>query len=65
MSIQLKVPSIVCQGCVDTITNVIKTEDSKANVDVSLEEKLVTVDASMSKESVKQLITAAGHEVAD
>ena len=65
MSIQLKVPSMVCQGCVDTITKVIKTEASDATVNVDLEEKLVTVDANLSKESIKQLITAAGHEVAE
>lgn len=65
MSVQLKVPSMVCQGCVDTITKVITTEDSDATVDANLDEKLVTVDASMSKESIKQLITAAGHEVAE
>lgn len=63
MSVQLKVPSMVCQGCVDTITKVIKTEDSDAKVDVKLEEKLVTVDASMSEESIKQLITSVGHTV--
>ncbi len=63
MSVQLKVPSIVCQGCIDTITNVIKTEDSDATVDANLEDKMVTVDASMSEESIKQLITAAGHKV--
>jgi copper chaperone len=65
MSIQLKVPTITCQGCVDTITKVIKTEESGATVDVNLEEKLVTVDAEMSTESIKQLITASGHEVAE
>ncbi|MGB3402943.1 MAG: heavy-metal-associated domain-containing protein [Microcoleaceae cyanobacterium] len=65
MSIQLKVPTITCQGCVDTITNVIKTEDSDATVDVNMDDKMVTVDASMSKESIKQLITASGHEVAE
>jgi len=54
---------MVCQGCVDTITKVIKTEDSDATVDINLEDKLVSVDASMSEESIKQLITSVGHTV--
>ncbi|MDJ0556584.1 MAG: heavy-metal-associated domain-containing protein [Microcoleaceae cyanobacterium MO_207.B10] len=63
MAMQLKVPSIACGGCADTITKAIKTHESEADVQVDVENKLVTVDTKASEESIKQVITAAGHTV--
>lgn len=64
MSMTFKVPSIMCEGCGDTITEEIKVHDENANVKVDIEKKMVEVDTEMSEESVKQAITATGHEVA-
>lgn len=64
MSITLNVPSIKCDGCAETITKEIKVHDEKATVNVDVAEKTVEVDSGMSEESVKQAITATGHEVA-
>ncbi|MEM8502145.1 MAG: heavy-metal-associated domain-containing protein [Cyanobacteria bacterium P01_D01_bin.1] len=64
MSMTLSVPSIKCEGCADTITKEIKVHDDSATVNVDVSGKTVEVDSSMSEESVKQAITAAGHEVA-
>ena len=63
MSTTFKVPSIKCQGCVDTITKEIKVHDENAKVNADVEKKTIEVDSSMSEESVKQAITVAGHEV--
>lgn len=63
MAIQLKVPSIACGGCADTITKAIKTQESEANVQVDVEQKIVTVETKASEESIKQAIAAAGHTV--
>ncbi|MEB3342878.1 heavy-metal-associated domain-containing protein [Okeania sp.] len=63
MAMQLKVPSIVCDGCADTITKAIKNQDSGADVQVDMEQKIVTVETKASEESMKQVITAAGHTV--
>lgn len=60
---QFKVPSIVCEGCADTITKEIKTSEPNAKVDVDLKEKIVTVETGASEESVRQMITAVGHTV--
>ncbi|MEB3356452.1 MAG: heavy-metal-associated domain-containing protein [Synechococcales bacterium] len=57
------VPTVVCQGCVDTITSVIKVADPQASVDVSIDQKTVSVDTEMSESSVRQAITSVGHEV--
>ncbi len=66
MSMTLKVPSIKCEGCGDTITKEIKVHDSDASVKVDIANKTVEVDSdSLSESSVRQAITATGHEVAE
>ncbi len=58
---KLKVPSIVCEGCGNAITNAIKTHDSNANVSVDISGKTVTIETSASEDSIKKLITELGH----
>ena len=64
MSTTFKVPSIKCEGCGDTITKEIKVHDESATVTVDVDKKTVEVESGMSDESVRQAITATGHEVA-
>ena len=63
MTINLQVPSMVCDGCVSTVKEAITTHEPKAKVDIDLETKKVTVETEASKDSIKQIITAAGHTV--
>ena len=63
MALELKVPSMVCNGCVETVSKAIKTVESDAEVDINLETKMVKVDAKASPESIKQAITATGHTI--
>ncbi|WP_013324322.1 heavy-metal-associated domain-containing protein [Gloeothece verrucosa] len=63
MALELKVPSIACSGCADTITKAIKTVEPEANVKVDVEAKTVAVEAKASEESIKQAITATGHTI--
>ncbi|MCU0517529.1 MAG: heavy-metal-associated domain-containing protein [Oscillatoria sp. Prado101] len=63
MALKLKVPSMVCEGCVETVTKAIKTVDSDAGVNVDLEKKTVSVESQVSEESIKQAIVATGHTV--
>lgn len=63
MTINLKVPSMVCDGCTKTIKSAILTHEPKAQVDINLDTKQVKVDTDASEASIKQIITAAGHEV--
>ncbi len=64
MKYHFQVPSVVCKGCSDTITEVIQTEDSEAKVNVDIDKKTVDVDTSMSEESVRQAIQSANHTIA-
>lgn len=63
MSLEMKVPSMVCNGCVDTVTKAIKSLDSEAVVEIDLPTKMVKVDGKPSEESIKEAITSAGHTV--
>lgn len=64
MTIQITVPSMVCQACVKTITNEIKANTPSAIVEADLTQHQLTVDADLNLEQVKAMIVAAGHEVA-
>ncbi len=63
MTMQLKVPSIACEGCAEIITEAIESLDAAAQVKVNLEAKIVTIDSKSSLESIKEAITEAGHTV--
>lgn len=63
MTLKLNVPSIVCQGCADTITEAITTVDDQAHVDVSIDAKTVTIESEAAEESFKEAIVATGHTV--
>jgi copper chaperone len=63
MSMNFRVPSIVCDGCVTTVKEAITTHEPNAKVEVNLDTKQVTVDTEASEESIKQVITAVGHSV--
>lgn len=63
MALTLKVPSMVCESCVEKVTGALKTVDSDAKVDVDLDQKIVTIDSEASAESFEQAITAVGYEV--
>ena len=65
MTITLKVPSIACGGCGDTITKAITGQKPEAKVSVDVEGKMVTVDSDTSTEIIKEIITEAGHTVED
>ena len=54
---------MVCDGCVTTVENAIKTHEPQAKVEINLETKQVNVDTEASETSIRQIITAAGHTV--
>lgn len=63
MTLKLKVPSMVCEGCVTTITEAITTHEPEAKVDINLDTKEVTVETAASEASIRQAIVAVGHTV--
>ena len=63
MKLELTVPSMVCEGCVDTVKNAVEKKDASAKVTVDLESKKVAVETDRSTTEIKQAIAAAGHTV--
>lgn len=63
MALKLKVPTIVCSGCANTIKEAITTVDPDAKVDVDVEAKTVTLESQAAEESFKQAIVATGHTI--
>ncbi|NJL45649.1 MAG: heavy-metal-associated domain-containing protein [Leptolyngbyaceae cyanobacterium SM2_3_12] len=64
MALQLKVPSIVCDGCAETISKAITALDADAKVDVNVEGKTVSVETSAAESAVRAAIVEKGHTVA-
>jgi copper chaperone len=64
MALELKVPGMNGSDAAQTITEVIKTAEPAAQVNVDLDAKTVTVVSQASEETIKQLITASGYTIA-
>jgi len=61
MTLQLKVPKLVCSGCVDTVTKAIQTVDANATVHANPKTKLVSVETQASNRAIEAAIAAVGY----
>ena len=62
MPITIKVPTIACEVCANTITKAIENNISNAQVSVDVETKLVTIENDIDEDTLKEIIIEAGHE---
>ena len=60
-TIELKVPSIACSACADTITKAVNALDATATVNADLSTKLVKISTAQSEMAIKDAIAAAGY----
>lgn len=65
MTIILKVPSIACNVCAETITKAIKNEQPSAQVNIDVAGKIVTVETDAPETQIKNAIISAGHTIDD
>ena len=63
MNITLKVPTIACEVCAKTITKAIQNLDNNAEVNIDVEEKIVTVTTEKTPTNIKDAIIDVGHEI--
>ncbi|MGI0500060.1 heavy-metal-associated domain-containing protein [Limnospira platensis CENA597] len=61
MTIKLTVSSMVCDACANSVTKAIHTVDSDATVNIDLNTKMVTVEATASESALRAAIAKAGH----
>lgn len=57
----IKVPSIACEVCGETITKAIKNVDAQAEVTVSVADKTVSVVTGAGEGEIKNAIINCGH----
>lgn len=62
-TLQLKVPSMACSACAETITKAIQGVDPAATVQADPKTKAVVIDTTVEGEVVKAAIAAAGYPV--
>ncbi|MFB2891537.1 heavy-metal-associated domain-containing protein [Aerosakkonemataceae cyanobacterium BLCC-F50] len=60
---ELKVPSMACSACSDTITKAIKTIDPNAVVQADPKTKLVNVETNKPETEIREAIASAGYPV--
>lgn len=65
MTVQLKVPSMACSACSDTVTKAVKAIDPTASVQADLKTKLVAIETQASEAAIREAITTAGYAIAE
>ncbi len=65
MTLQLKVPTMACSACSDTLTKAIQAIDPTATIQADPKTKLVEVDTQASETAIRDAIAAAGYTVAN
>ncbi|CAC5344087.1 MULTISPECIES: heavy-metal-associated domain-containing protein [Planktothrix] len=63
MTVEIKVTSMVCQACANTVTKAIKSLDAEADIKINLETKIVNINGTPSETEIKEAIAAVGHTV--
>ena len=63
MTLQLKVPSMACAACADSITKAVQTVDPTATVQADPKTKQVDIQTEVPETAIKQAIASAGYPV--
>lgn len=63
MPLTFQVPTLADQQAAQELKRHILVSEPDAKVDINHQAKTVTIDSQASKETFKQLIVAAGHDV--
>ena len=63
MQLQLKVPSMACSACAETITKAVMAVDATAQVQADPKTKLVQIETQATETTVKTAIVNAGYPV--
>jgi len=65
MALQLHIPTIVCEGCADTITKAIQGVDATATVAIDLASKQVNIETQAELTTLQAAIVATGHTISN
>lgn len=59
---EFHVPTLKSSDDADALKKTLLTSEPKATVNVDVDQQLVTINSDASRETFKQLISAAGHQ---
>ncbi|MCL1471925.1 heavy-metal-associated domain-containing protein [Argonema antarcticum] len=63
MALELKVPSMACSACADTITKAVKKVDPTAEVQADTKTKIVSIQTQQPETEIREAIAQAGYPV--
>lgn len=63
-TVTYNVPDISCGHCVQAITGAVSPLDGVESVDVSIDDKTVTVEGAFDDAAVREAIDEAGYDIA-
>lgn len=61
--LEIKVSGMTCGGCVNSVTKALKSFDSNALVEVSLENQTIKIESTKAKNEIANVIEEAGFSV--
>ncbi|NCO75478.1 MAG: heavy-metal-associated domain-containing protein [Cyanobacteria bacterium] len=65
MIITLKVPSIACEVCANTITKAMENYDPQGQISVDVSTKIVSITTNKTVHEIKKVIMEVGHTIED
>jgi copper chaperone len=57
---EFKVSGMTCQGCINAVNRAIQAQDADAIIQVDLSTQMITVDSTLNRQVLSQLILDAG-----
>jgi len=57
---EFKVSGMTCQGCINAVKRAIQAQDADAIIQVDLSTQMITVDSTLNRQVLSQLILDAG-----
>jgi copper chaperone len=62
---EFKVSGMTCQGCINAVNRAIQSQDTDAIIKVDLSTQMITVDSTLNRQALSQIILDAGFPVSD
>jgi copper chaperone len=62
---EFKVSGMTCQGCINAVNRAIQSQDADAIIKVDLSTQMITVDSTLNRQALSQIILDAGFPVSD
>jgi copper chaperone len=62
---EFKVSGMTCQGCINAVNRAVQSQDADAMIKVDLSTQMITVDSTLNRQALSQIILDAGFPVSN